>query len=1262
MLNKSNKVNLFLGLILVGIWIGLYLVNLNNEFKIQNYQEIGKSQYLSKKINPIKNDITISFDFYINKLNEEPSEIKYENIFQTADLNNGLRIEFSRLKGNESNWALVYTQNNELKGIDLGLLPAKEEWHTFKLRYIKENGQLFIYLNNKIIKSLSDVNEDFNFDNVVAGHGFNEDRVFNGKIYNFKINDAYLTSKDYNLIYLISIIIILIMFKNVLKFVYLKTAFYTNGYFKKNNLDKYLIITVFIFIGIFYIVKYFNQIHLNDYSNINNPIELKKPLKIKTNFSIEFDFYIEPLANKVEGIKYENLFQTDDWNNGFRVELARKTESATLWGLVYTNKNGELKIVELGNIPSESKWNHFKMNYLKDENKIEISVNGININGHSNVNVNPKLDNIIVGKAFEDRNFNGKIKNFTIQKSYIPIYLYISICLISIFVFIFLLIKGIKEHHLENDTFSKKTVVFKSLCVLILLSFFSTFIYVTESYLVGENNVFRVIIAIFTIVAFIVIISFFQNLQSKIIKIPSLIFLYLSFYLYIYLYFTSAMYMVGKFSEQVRRPYGLSIDEIAAIYQSSFSESIQFIVTSLGYLHLGMIIVVPLILTIILYFSMRYIYPIKKHKTTLSYALGLIAAFYIILPSIPTYPKVIYAGFSRYTHQVDEMKKLYELRQKVDFNININNDMKGTHIIVIGESLNKEHMGSYGYFRETTPWLSKEKENQNFIFFQNSYAPYCHTVPSILKMITAANQYNGERQKEAISLIDIAKNAGFNTYWISEQQGAMIDTPLSVIIHESDEVKYVEEGGHIINALKNTMEKIDKQKNNLIFVHLMGSHADYKQRIIGYKDIFTDSKREEIGNYSDDKYKNFINNILNPYDTSVKYTDQLLEKIFNTTAKNNDFVDSFIFLSDHGEDVFEQKFHNSADFTYPMVRVPLIMYLSDRYKDKFKSDFNLLVNRKDNIFTNDLIYNTMLDILKLESDKFDHGYSLLDKNYIINESNALTMKKSPDEDDTYYTMTHERYIKDDPMYIAKKNVKFLNDNYPNKVLSVDNDLIAKLYQSNYYGFEGIEFNIALEKFQIGHYPEYMFKTTLEDYLDKSVINLQKKLWFDIKSPSGKDIGYSLSEFEKLDKKFNLKNRSWIESWEDGLDEFSNAGWKTLYYIQGQKYSGQKTDEVSYNRDSEERTKNYAKKIADKIIKNHIKGVSFFAEDYDFVKKELEPLLPKYISYHIFGFGYEYQIANPNMIDNIMNSNIFKDERVETILLDGPIRFKYRPEK
>jgi heptose-I-phosphate ethanolaminephosphotransferase len=79
-------------------------------------------------------------------------------------------------------------------------------------------------------------------------------------------------------------------------------------------------------------------------------------------------------------------------------------------------------------------------------------------------------------------------------------------------------------------------------------------------------------------------------------------------------------------------------------------------------------------------------------------------------------------------------------------------------MVVIGESSNKLHWSAYGYFRDTTPWaLLQRQTNPNSIFFDNVYASFVHTVPSLMKALTASNQYNKRKDSTAESILQVAK-------------------------------------------------------------------------------------------------------------------------------------------------------------------------------------------------------------------------------------------------------------------------------------------------------------------------------------------------------------------------------------------------------------------------------------------------------------------------------------------------------------------------
>ncbi len=1202
----------------------------------------------------IKKDISIKFTFFINNKKNISDKTLYENIFQTADYNSGIRVEIAKRK-NGNTWGLIYTNTlGKMVGVSLGDAPSVSVWHTMEIKYNQRRDRLKIYVDDIVVKDISNCDIKLDFSNPIIGNGF-ETRYFNGLVKNFSIQTSGVTKKQIIMKYIILALIAgIIIFKLIRVYCFASIARFSRHIFeaiKNKKLKELLVYIAIILFSLLILIKFFNQISVSDYTVENGVVKVGHALNTKRDFSISFKFYIAPLKKEVNGIKYENLFQTANYNSGIRLELARKTKSATLWGVVYTNKSGQLKVIELGTVPKYSFWHDMVIKYSRKFNRIDVFVDGIDIRSYKNANFTPNFSNITVGAGFdESRDFTGKIKDFRITRDITPQILYIIAALISIIILFQLVAESLRQSLLNTDKhIINKKIKSRIISSSILISLISVFIYISECYLVGENNIIRAIIIVYTIIVFFFLLAFIHNLRiNKYLKLPLLLFSSALFYSYVALYFTSALYSIQKYSNKVMRPYGLSLDEVAAVYQSYFSEGVEFIVTNLGYSSLFAIILVPLIITILLnIFARNIIWSSVNWRNKFAYILIVLGAFYIILPSIPTYPKVLYAGFVRYSQQVDEIKKFIAERKKIDFQINLTNKNKGTHILIIGESANKQHMSAYGYFRDTTPWLDNTKKLDNLILFDNAYAPYCHTVPVIMKMLTKANQYNNMPQNTSLSIVDIAKKADFNTYWISEQPGTMLDTPLTVVLSQSDKIVYVEEGGAILRALNAVMSSIDEKQNNLIILHLMGSHADYRERLSEEDKIFNEIKVEEIGEYANDT--NFVKKVLNPYDNTIRSTDGLLENIFELTANKYSWVDSFIYLSDHGEDVLGKKFHNSSSFNYDMVRVPLFMFFSNSYIKDNIGRISKLRSKRNAIFTTDLLFNTLLDIYSMESPYFEKGYSIASDNYIITEDNALTMQKSPDEDDTYYTMTHKFYIKNDPIYIAKKNINYLNSLKADFAIGNNGDILAKTYEISSLGFTGTEINVALEKYKVGHWPEYVFNIELADYLEKKPVRDFGKIWFDLKIKSGGNIGFSLEKFEELDKKYHIKKRALIESTEvEGLDIFTKNGWTTLYYIHPTKFPNCKFDEEC------------AQEILNKFNASGAKHLSFdYKSYYTLVKKYLDSVLSDDVKYHIFGMTSDFDVRNLSMISDISDSDVIKDNRIATILFESPSKYRYK---
>lgn len=95
----------------------------------------------------------------------------------------------------------------------------------------------------------------------------------------------------------------------------------------------------------------------------------------------------------------------------------------------------------------------------------------------------------------------------------------------------------------------------------------------------------------------------------------------------------------------------------------------------------------------------------------------------------------------------------------------------------------------------------------------------------------------------------------------------------------------------------------------------------------------------------------------------------MLELILQRAKKLPNF-NGMLYLSDHGDDAAKGLYHNSAQFTYPMVEIPLWLYFSDSYISEHFQIVNTLKEHIDTPYTNDLLFETVLGIIGGANSEF----------------------------------------------------------------------------------------------------------------------------------------------------------------------------------------------------------------------------------------------------------------------------------------------------
>ena len=327
-----------------------------------------------------------------------------------------------------------------------------------------------------------------------------------------------------------------------------------------------------------------------------------------------------------------------------------------------------------------------------------------------------------------------------------------------------------------------------------------------------------------------------------------------------------------------------------------------------------------------------------------------------------------------------------ELLNNLHVKNNIANIQPHSIILVIGESASRDYMHAFTPMTEnTTPWLSKNKEK--FIFFSNAYSCAYSTIMSLQNALTATNYYKNTSFTECASIIDIAKAAGYKTYWFSNQgKIGKFDTPITLIAEQSDKSHWLNSDEKYDGKLIQLLDKVNPEENNFIVFHLMGSHAFYSSRY---------PKEYQVW-----KNPNYTGGV-EDYKNSILYTDHVLKSIFEHAQELFNLA-SLIYFSDHATDPTILRDPDSSDFKN--LRIPLAVYLSDSYKKERPKIASLLEQNKNKPFSNDLLYNLLCSIIDIESNYFDESESIASPKYKFDFSNVKTnYGKAFVKDDPYNT-------------------------------------------------------------------------------------------------------------------------------------------------------------------------------------------------------------------------------------------------------------------
>lgn len=321
-------------------------------------------------------------------------------------------------------------------------------------------------------------------------------------------------------------------------------------------------------------------------------------------------------------------------------------------------------------------------------------------------------------------------------------------------------------------------------------------------------------------------------------------------------------------------------------------------------------------------------------------------------------------GYYKYTntpHYLSSIDDAYMPRLKSEIKTALNSDIVG--VVMVGESLSRIPLQSYGYKRENTPKIEALRGSGN-LFLYNGETKIGYTTGSLLTALTFCEF---ELPKRSVPVAEILKNSDITTYLLSSVYHT--ELALKRIFSGMEYLAQVPEGveidsWHDDNLLPPLREKISKsaELRNCFFMHFQGSHFNFDTKYPESFKVFDNVRDQYTAALKPDEIYTY-----NTYDNTVLYFDYIFASVVDIlkSAKKPAFL---LYFSDHGEGYSREtyRYQPRADKNR-IYNVPVIVWVSDEYAAQYGDVVKALkANENKFVRLDKSVLFTLLNLLRIE--------------------------------------------------------------------------------------------------------------------------------------------------------------------------------------------------------------------------------------------------------------------------------------------------------
>ncbi len=323
-------------------------------------------------------------------------------------------------------------------------------------------------------------------------------------------------------------------------------------------------------------------------------------------------------------------------------------------------------------------------------------------------------------------------------------------------------------------------------------------------------------------------------------------------------------------------------------------------------------------------------------------------------------------------------------------------------VLVIGESYNKHHSQLYGYDKPTTPRQMALQDEGSLVAFTDVVSSWNLTSFVFKHMMSLYAVGDSGEWCDNPLFPEVFRKAGYHVTFVTNQ-----------FEPKAKEAVYDFSGGFFLNDPELSQRQFDSRStrthrfddgvlkeydalkdstisHNLVILHLMGSHVDYRARYPQKRQtVFAPQMydRPELN----DKQKQ----ILAHYDNSLRYNDSIVACITQKFVNKDAVV---IYVPDHGEEIFDGSPYmygrmHGANIDYRLARnemeIPFWIWGSPEYRENHPYGWLAIQNAKDRPLMIDVLPHLLLYLGGISTPLYREELNVISPKYDMKRPRIL---------------------------------------------------------------------------------------------------------------------------------------------------------------------------------------------------------------------------------------------------------------------------------